>query len=165
MNAYPPRPESVPVSVGHHGALSPPSIRGDLLDHSGKIDIPRPSNNRSSLGGGGGGAQSLSSLLGKSASSNRYSLGGGDQNNGNINNRPIEDTASLSITGGSMRRSFQNPESTPFATEQSGAALNSAFEKLDRKLTELMVEKTSLAEESERCQSQSQSIRIVIYCY
>lgn len=38
----------------------------------------------------------------------------------------------------------------PFATEHSSAALSSAFEQLDRQLTELMREKTSLSEENEK---------------
>lgn len=135
----------------------------------------KPSAGGSSLasivgGGPGKTAKSLSSALGDMSeirkSMNNYdsyssapmpksnessSLGNLIQGKNKYGDEPI----SASITGEGKRKSLGqvvggNNASTPFATDRTASELMSNFDTMERDLTRLMTEKTSLSDESER---------------
>lgn len=101
------------------------------------------------------GVKSLASLVGNNSNSSSSSSGSHP-----INDRRLSSSSANSNSGTNyfqqqqhqpgVAASLQQTRITPFATEQSTSEFIHHFEDLDRKLTTLMTEKTSLTEESER---------------
>jgi hypothetical protein len=113
--------------------------------------VPSSSSSGTPASSHGSGPKSLLSLVGNPSLNGSFESG--NSGTGTHIGTPVQ-LQQNNITGSTRRQSLGHNASSvgfsPFATEQTSNDLTQSFDVLDRQLTDLMFEKTSLHEESER---------------